>query len=154
VTVPTVRRGDRVEAHPHRPRVLAGESQTISTRRSVAGARVEYLGTLILEGPVAFTVAPAGLARSHAEGVRNVHAFARGRVLAALLIQVHPEPQAHRMGWVRVTYNPFKRDHFYRVDTVTDDYGDEVPVPGPQVTSADYVWLVGGDCWAFNPTYA
>jgi hypothetical protein len=74
---------------------------------------------------VAFRVNAGGQARARREGVRNVHAFARGTVVA-------PSDQA---GEIRVVYNPYRNDTFIREDT------------GAPVHRAARLSLIGKECW-------
>lgn len=73
---------------------------------------------------VRFVVQPAGRQKVLRERQKNVHAFARGKLLGA----TNDLPEGlNRL--VRVSYNPFKHSSFYRVT-------DELPV-----TSAEAVWV-------------
>lgn len=152
-----INHGVRVEAHPHRPRVLkhrdGGSDLTISVRPTAKGGRVQYVSLLHLRGAT-FDVQPAGPARvREVTGVRDVHAFVRGEVSLAFADEgdsqhfdvawLEPWP------WARVSYNPFKASHFYEVIPTAD--GHEA---GRQVLAAEVVIMRGGDCFAVNPIFA
>lgn len=119
-TTPPLARGMRVQAHPHRPRVLTGHPAPVSVRETRRGAATVYLAALWLSDPV-FVTQPAGQARAVREGVRNVHAWVRGRVLDGW---VAPTAELDRIAghlagaehWVRVGYRPFTGDHFFALD--------------------------------------
>ena len=97
--------------------------------RAVGGSRagrvVDTPHQVVL-GDVSFRILLGGQRRARAEGVRNVHAFARGTVIDG------PPPEAP----VRVIYNPFRHDTFVRADT------------GAAVHRAQHLVLIGKECWA------
>ena len=76
---------------------------------------------------VTFRVNAGGQSRARAEGVRNVHAFARGTVVAAT--------GGARDDGVRVVYNPYRHDTFVRADS------------GTPVHQAAHLALDGKECW-------
>lgn len=149
--------GERVEAHPHRPRVLkyrtgTGSVNTVSAR-ATRGGRVKYVSFLVLCDAV-FAVQPAGPARvREVTGVRDVHAFVRGKCVAALSDIRHDAsgwtPEQITAPWVLVSYNPFKADHFYEV-LPREDGGHDA---GRKVTAAAQVVMFAGDLIAINPTF-
>lgn len=147
--------GTRVEAHPHRPRVLkhraGGSDLTVSVRPTAKGGRVSYSSLLMLRD-VTFDVQPAGPTRvREVTGVRDVHAFVRGEAL--LNFDAEGDSKHFDPSWldehVLVSYNPFKASHFYEV--IPTDDGHEA---GRQVVAAEAVVMRGGDCYAIRPTFA
>lgn len=83
--------------------------------RAITGperGRVTAKADAIVLEAVAFRVNTGGLRRVREEGVRQVHAYARGRVVSDDVAAVRDHPDA-----VRVRYNPFLFDHFVRADT-------------------------------------
>lgn len=148
--------GVRVEAHPHRPRVLkqrAGGSDLTISVRPIPGGRVEY-GSLLMLKDATFDVQPSGPTRvREVTGVRDVHAFVRGEVTLFFDAEgdsVHFwEQQLLGEPWCLVSYNPFKADHFYEVVPTED--GHEA---GRQVLSAQAVVMRHGDLYAVRPVFA
>lgn len=150
--------GTRVEAHPHRPRVLklrAGEGSdaTISVRPTAKGGRVRYASLLMLKD-ARFDVQPSGPVRvREVTGVRDVHAFVRGEVTLAFFdegdSQHFSESWLEPWEYVRVSYNPFKADHFYEVLPQEDGTHEA----GRKVTAAEAVVMRHGDLFAINPTF-
>jgi len=67
---------------------------------------------IVLKG-VRFEVSAAGLRRTREEGVRNVHAYARGYVKDQDVDAVRNHPDA-----VAIRYNPHLFDTFVRADTL------------------------------------
>jgi len=57
---------------------------------------------------VKFIVQPAGRKRVLKEQRKNVHAFVRGELTDARFISI---------GLVKVVYDPYEHDYFYRIDT-------------------------------------
>lgn len=148
--------GTRVEAHPHRPRVLkyreGGSDLTISVRPTARGGRVVYGSYLYLTG-CTFDVQPSGPTRvREVTGVRDVHAFVRGTATVfvadeggSILFN-----EAHLgTNYVRVSYNPFKASHFYEVLPQPDGSHEA----GRQVIAAEAVIMRGGDCFAIRPVF-
>jgi len=90
-----------------------------------------------------FTVRPSGRKRVLEEGKKNVHAFAKSR-------HWHVSPLPDRddafefyelLGYVEISYNPFKADHFY------------VKATGERVDHAERVILFANKrVMALNPT--
>lgn len=78
------------------------------------GLVVEHRDTLVL-GNCIFRVRPSGRARVLKEKKKFVHAFAVGNRLHGMI----PMPN----DCIQITYNPYKADHFYRVDTNEPVYG-------------------------------
>lgn len=152
-----IRYGVRVEAHPHRPRVLkqraGGSDLTISVRPTAKGGRVEY-GSLLILKDCTFDVQPSGPTRvREVTGVRDVHAFVRGTVTLFFDDEgdsVHFSEQGIHEPHCRVSYNPFKADHFYEV-IPTEGGGHEA---GRQVIAAECVVMRHGDLIAIYPTFA
>ncbi len=85
---------------------------------------VAHLDGLVLSG-VTFRVSAAGNARVRSEGRKNVHAFARGTVVAT------HAAECHDLLAVQVTYNPWKYTTFVV-------QGTEVPI-----FNAETAWLNG-----------
>jgi hypothetical protein len=77
----------------------------ISYRATGKGSTVRHADSLRLED-VTFTVQPAGRARVLREGVKNVHAYVRGQIVAIDASQPDGD------GWLEVTYNPYRYDSF------------------------------------------
>lgn len=93
--------------------------------------RVTAKADQVLLRDVTFRVLPGGLRRCREEGVRNVHAYARGTVVACDVAAVRDHPDA-----IRVRYNPYAWDTFVRADT-------EQPV-----RTADAFAVEGKTAWA------
>lgn len=119
----------RADCHPNRHFVNAGKVKTISTK--IAGAPIKYFGCVVLED-VNFVVHSSGVKRAQAEGVRNVHAYARGEVVETFAYQPDISSITDRMN--RVTYY-FEEGYFRDIDT------------NEKVTKADRVVLIGRDCF-------
>jgi len=98
----------------------------LSARPTRRGGKVTHVDSAWLTD-VRFSVQPAGNARVRAEGRKNVHAFVRGDVVnwagrgfgpwndsdvAAASVEAMV-----RLGWVRVTYNPYRDDSFVVAST-------------------------------------
>lgn len=149
--------GVRVEAHPHRPRVLkqraGGSDLTISVRPTAKGGRVQY-GSLLMLADCTFDVQPAGPTRvREVTGVRDVHAFVRGTVTLFFNDEgdsQHFTEHGLHEPYVRVSYNPFKADHFYEVLPQPDGSHEA----GRQVLAARAVVMRHGDLFAIYPTFA
>lgn len=90
----------------------------------------------VVIGDVAFRVQAGGLRRVRDSGVREVHAYARGRLTGCDAATVRDSPEA-----VRVSYNPFKADHFVRADT------------GQALTGAETLAIDGKAAYAVGPRY-
>ncbi len=100
--------------------------------RRTGGLVQGHSETCYLTG-VEFKVSLATLARLRAAGARKVCAFMRGTLA--------PTPAfASSKDLVRVSFNPFGADHFYRTDT------------GAPVTSADAVLFTRTGAYALNPS--
>jgi hypothetical protein len=152
----TIAFGARVEAHPHRPRVLkhrAGGSDLTVSVRVIPRGHVQYASLLVLTD-VTFDVQPAGPKRvREVTGVRDVHAFVRGTNVLAMFEEGdsrHFDPGMITGERCLVSYNPFKADHFYEVLPNSDGTHEA----GRQVIAAEAVVMRGGDCYAINPTFA
>lgn len=67
-----------------------------------------------------FVVQPAGRAKVLREQRKNVHAFVRGELegFSQGCLANYDEWEA----WPKVTYNPYKADHFYPVDLGSSSY--------------------------------
>jgi hypothetical protein len=96
--------------------------------RCIAGERrgrvIGKADTVVLQD-VTFRVNPGGLRRVREEGVRAVHAYARGTVVSGDAASVRDHPDA-----IRVRYNPFQFDSFVRADT-------EAPIAAAAVLAID-----------------
>ena len=99
--------------------------------RETGGLVQGHSETCYLTG-VEFKVSLATLARLRAAGARKVCAFMRGD-----LATVPADIAAHAP--VRVSFNPFNADAFYRCDT------------GAAVVAADAVWFTRDGAYAVNP---
>jgi hypothetical protein len=100
-----------------------------SMRRT--GGRVQgHSESCYLTG-VEFKVSPSTLARLREAGARKVCAFMRG--------DFAPVPAEFPAHAVRVSFNPFHADHFYRTDT------------GAAVVAADAVWFTRDGAYAISP---
>ena len=62
-----------------------------------------------------FTVRPSGRKRVLEEGKKNVHAFAKSKhwKITRLLERDNSFKLYESLGFVEISYNPFKADHFY-----------------------------------------
>ncbi|QAY80361.1 hypothetical protein [Sphingosinicella sp. BN140058] len=107
-------------------------SSVQSLRGDQKGRVVAKPRRLVLEG-VRFEVSAAGLRRCRAEGVRNVHAYARGTVHGSDVEAITMNPAA-----VRVRYNPHAFSTFVRGDT-------EEPISG-----AAYLAIEGKTAWGLG----
>lgn len=88
----------------------------------------------ILMRDVRFEISAAGQRRARADGVRNVHAYARGYCVGEDVSGVCDNPNA-----IRVRYNPHLFDTFVRSDDLTPVYG------------AALLAIRGKECWALSP---
>lgn len=124
----------RVECHPHRGKVVKRIPESVSVRELPNG-HVFYT-TAVLLGNVSFDVQPAGPERVNRNGVRDVHAFARGTVLTwdnAASPDFFEYTNKH--GYSVACYNPFVRDCFFDRDT------------GDRIDSSWLVLITGGVCY-------
>lgn len=87
----------------------------------------------VLLSDVRFEVSAAGLRRTREQGVRNVHAYARGHCLGDNVEAVCANPDA-----VRIRFNPHLFDTFVREP-------DHAPVAGARLVA-----IVGKRCWALD----
>jgi len=77
------------------------------------GGKVQFIaGSVIMEN-VEFVVQRSGFERTIREGQRNVHAFARGTIIAECRSNpTQTELNQLRANYPRVQYNPFRSDKF------------------------------------------
>ena len=78
---------------------------------------------------VKFIVQPAGRKRVLKENRKNVHAFVRGDLIENPWWFAHSETLADDRLMTKISYNPYKADHFIREDT------------GEAVYEAGTVWI-------------
>ena len=109
----------------------ADRARHVWSMRQTGGRVQGHSETCYLTG-VDFKVSLSTLARLREAGARKVCAFMRGD-----LATVPADIAAHAL--VRVSFNPFHADHFYRTDT------------GAPVTSADAVLFTRTGAYALNP---
>jgi len=86
----------------------------LSARPTVKGGKVWHADMVWLTD-VRFAVQPAGNAKVRAEGRKNVHAYVRGTVVnwQGLLGGAPVDAETvERLGWVRVSYNPYRYESF------------------------------------------
>jgi len=76
---------------------------------------------------VRFVVQPAGRARVVKEGRKNVHAFVRGNLMESPFRFFKDDNP--NLSMTKVSYNPYKANHFIREDT------------GEAIYEADMVWI-------------
>lgn len=88
-----------VKVHPHRTKVLAGKTRCVSV--TPIDGHAYYMGTVIL-GETKFVIHQSGLKRAQEEQVRNVHAWAVGKLLREDE-EIYP-PLKPEM-WTKVTYH-------------------------------------------------
>lgn len=88
-----------------------------------------------------FRVGKAGRKRVLDEGRKNVHAFASSKKCDVAPFNVESDEFYKSLGYVEISYNPFKADHFYVKET------------GERVDHADRVILFPNKrVMALNPT--
>ena len=80
---------------------------------------------------VKFVVQPAGRKRVLEEKRKNVHAFVRGNLLENPWWFAHRETLAQDRDMTKVSYNPYKADHFIREDTGAPVYEAGMVVIAP-----------------------
>lgn len=91
----------RVKVHPHRTMVNSGVEACVSVTPDVRGGLAYYMGTVgMLDGE--FRIHQSGVKRAQAEQVRNVHAWAVGKLDFQSPEQL---PQFADDDWVQVTYH-------------------------------------------------
>lgn len=79
----------RVKVHPNKTMVNGGVEACVSITPDKKHGRAYYMGTVILSD-VSFRIHQSGVARSQAENVRNVHAWAVGEILSESVEQNRP----------------------------------------------------------------
>lgn len=102
----------RAEIHLHIGRLRAKRPDCISLRE-IPNMGVRYVGTVALSN-VKFAVQPAGQRKAREEGVKNVHAFIRGDLIAENGGQEHPKVKGL---YRKARYNPQTTDTFVDVET-------------------------------------
>lgn len=125
----------RVECHPHRGKVVKHIPESVSIRECKPGAHVFYRDAALLVN-VEFNVQPAGPERVNKNGVRDVHAFARGNLLGVGIGSSNAffeYATRDRFGIAR--YNPFVKPYFYDSDLRA------------RVENAWMVLITGGVCY-------
>lgn len=83
---------------------------------------------------VRFVVRPTGRQRVLESKQKNVHAFAKG-----ILVQASNEPLEPLESYSRVSYNPYRAGHFYRVADGSPIYEAETVL-----VTVDGVYLIEG----------
>jgi hypothetical protein len=96
--------------------------------------RVNGIISSALVKDVRFVVQPAGHARVVKEGRKNVHAFVRGNLIESPLESGRVfdrffKDENPNLSMTKVSYNPYKANHFVREDT------------GEAIHEADMVWI-------------
>jgi len=82
--------------------------------RECGGRVLTHESQVFLKDPV-FVVQPAGRAKVLREQRKNVHAFVRGVLMGFSIGTLAYYDNWHE--WAKVSYNPYKADHFYLSDT-------------------------------------
>lgn len=75
------------------------------------GKVISHEDEVILAAPIC-RVQPAGRARVLKEKRKNVHAYVKGVIIA-----IPTEYPFREENMVKVRYNPYEKDHFFRADT-------------------------------------
>ena len=110
-----------------------------SVRDRTTGLVVKH-SQLVYVSDAKFIVQPAGRARVLRERRKNVHAFVRGTV-----VDFGFPPDWRALLPMKITYNPYKADHFFAVEDKEKTSIIEAPLV---ILDEDGVWIPV--TWAMN----
>lgn len=124
----------KVKAHLHLPKAKRGDAACISVAPFAyrLGQKTEYYGTLSLTN-VKFKVSASGRERTLTSGVKNVHAWVVGDLIAGTPSQIPPK----NAGWREAKYNPRIAGWFYDAKA------------GGELTEAQAVYMVGNKVYYY-----
>ena len=127
-----------VQVYRNLNRKLASGKPVFSVRND-KGLVEDHVTSISLLDPV-FRVSKAGNERVRKEKRKNVHAYIQGkRMKGKTSVVLSEQPAASE--WYRVTYNPYKHEHFVLVE-------DE----SMRVEDAFIMEIDSKGVWAFKPT--